>query len=543
MYENDAYQQRNANGFMNGKKINSSSSKLIKGIKGGPETMDNSYDINDRINEQKYVKLDFTSINKFGLNGMGNEDDGIIIIKDDTNNVKRKDNYENDKNSSYFEKMKLYENSNMDEENKSLDSGNNIAKKKRFSLFNDNNNNNLSIKSSSDETNSPNIISKNTTIINQIYSKANSLKSNDKMKTSSSFNKSDDIKNNTEDLKLIKESTSLLNNNDQHIDEGLLTTADKNENKLDTTSSSESLLNDATSFMQNKMVTFGNMTISNNRGGKIVQQSISTLNTTATNTTASTSASSNTSATSPTSSSSSTTNDELSNNSSSAAEICNIINSNHQSGNSTASEYSFINRKSIAKFSNVNKNHNHAIRSPRRFVNTATTANSLISPSLSPMGKSNYRFTPSLINSNNSSMNLISSDLMENKYLNKLCEEIEVSLNVDCECADDYSSNDFSGDYSFDAVEPNSPTTITNSNKNIRQIINNNSNNDSNNVNISHFTELRKNFEQNIKNQLRSVNNNNNNNNNHDTNGKAKSNQNNQDNQNLHIKNHFGVLV
>ena len=539
MYENDAYQQRNANGFMNGKKISSNSSKLIKGIKGaGPDTMDDSYGINDRINEQKYVKLDFTSINKFGLNGLGNEDDGIIIIKDDNNNVKRKDNYEYDKSSNHFEKVKLYENSsNLDEENnKSLDNG---SKKKRLSLFNDNNN--MSIKSSSDETSSQNLPSTNKALMNQLYSKSNSVKSNDKsIKNSLSFSKSDDIKNNSEDHKQIKESTSLLNNNDQQISEGLLTTADKNDTKLDTTSSSESLLNDATSFMQNKMVTFGNMTITNHRGNKIVQQSISTLNTTATNITASTTASSNNSATSPSSSSSSTTNDELSNNSSSAAEICNIINSNNQSGNSTASEYSFINRKSIAKFSNVN-NHN-TIRSPRRFVNTTTTANSLISPSLSPMGKSNYRFTPSLINSNNSSMNRISSDLMENKYLNKLCEEIEVSLNVDCECADDYSSNDFSGDYSFDAVEPNSPKTINNSNKNSRQIINN-SNIDSNNVNISHFTELRKNFEQNIKNQLKSVNNNSNNNqNNYENNGKTK-NGNNNDNQNLHIKNHFGVLV
>ena len=42
------------------------------------------------------------------------------------------------------------------------------------------------------------------------------------------------------------------------------------------------------------------------------------------------------------------------------------------------------------------------------------------------------------------------TDILETKFLNKLCEDIEVSLNVDCECADDYSSNDFSGDYSFD---------------------------------------------------------------------------------------------
>ena len=64
MYENDAYQQRNTNGFINGKKISSNSSKLIKGIKGaGPDIMDNSFGINDRINEQKYVKLDFFVLN------------------------------------------------------------------------------------------------------------------------------------------------------------------------------------------------------------------------------------------------------------------------------------------------------------------------------------------------------------------------------------------------------------------------------------------------------------------------------------------------
>lgn len=42
------------------------------------------------------------------------------------------------------------------------------------------------------------------------------------------------------------------------------------------------------------------------------------------------------------------------------------------------------------------------------------------------------------------------SDIIESRFLNKLCEDIEVSLNVDCDCADDYSINDFSGDYSFD---------------------------------------------------------------------------------------------
>ncbi len=34
-----------------------------------------------------------------------------------------------------------------------------------------------------------------------------------------------------------------------------------------------------------------------------------------------------------------------------------------------------------------------------------------------------------------------------------------MSLNVDCECADDYSSNDFSGDYSFDNELIKTPMT------------------------------------------------------------------------------------
>lgn len=52
------------------------------------------------------------------------------------------------------------------------------------------------------------------------------------------------------------------------------------------------------------------------------------------------------------------------------------------------------------------------------------------------------------------------SDVMETKFLNKLCEDIEVSLNVDCECADDYSSNDFSGDYSFDNEQIKTPLSV-----------------------------------------------------------------------------------
>ena len=52
------------------------------------------------------------------------------------------------------------------------------------------------------------------------------------------------------------------------------------------------------------------------------------------------------------------------------------------------------------------------------------------------------------------------TDNFETRYLNKLCEDVEVSLNVDCECADDYSSNDFSGDYSFDNNNDFKPYSI-----------------------------------------------------------------------------------
>lgn len=62
--------------------------------------------------------------------------------------------------------------------------------------------------------------------------------------------------------------------------------------------------------------------------------------------------------------------------------------------------------------------------------------------------------------SNLKANNNFSSDILETKFLNKLCEDIEVSLNVDCECADDYSSNDFSGDYSFDNELLKTPLSI-----------------------------------------------------------------------------------
>ena len=105
----------------------------------------------------------------------------------------------------------------------------------------------------------------------------------------------------------------------------------------------------------------------------------------------------------------------------------------------------------------------HTFRTPRCFIqnNTSNECNTSNKNSSSVLPKP----PPSLLESSGSFTNGFStndriSDSLDAKFLNKLCEEIEVSLNVDCECADDYSSNDFSGDYSFDHELKSSPMPI-----------------------------------------------------------------------------------
>jgi hypothetical protein len=534
--------------------------------------------LNDRINEQKYVKLDFTSINKFGFNDLNNDENGggIIIIKDENatptpikkNTSQNEDeDYEMEMEKPTFgyldEKLKLndFDDSfpNHYENNvNSFESEKKFSNKrfKKFSLFNDANNN------------GPNASESDKKAFNLLYSKPNQLKSSNKknldkmMKKSSSFNKSSDSSttNSINDIKQEKESLFLVNqpnNSKEKTDDFLLTKIDDNSTKLD--SSSNSSLNEASTLIQNKMVTFGQMSINTgtnrSNNNKKIQQSITTINTTS-NITASTSAtgstSTNVSATSPTASSN---NDEFSNNSS--TEIGNLT-----STSNTATKYSYVkkikNNFSFHVNNDIDSRNNKdmsIIRSPKRFINS-TSSNKVVGTTASPKLSNYNQLTPSLVNSNSSSMNRISSDLVENKYLNKLCEEIEVSLNVDCECADDYSSNDFSGDYSFD-TGPRSPGYLQHTNgvyranpKPINSDIYNNQNSQTNkdqqqpasnnNVNISHFTELRKNFEQNIKNQLRGHSNGTNN---HETNNNNKGKNSGENNQNLHIKNHFGVLV
>ena len=95
--------------------------------------------------------------------------------------------------------------------------------------------------------------------------------------------------------------------------------------------------------------------------------------------------------------------------------------------------------------SNGDTAHQTNFRSPRCFIGNAANSSQPMAKAPQSLLESSGSFTNGF-----SSTNDKISDSLDAKFLNKLCEEIEVSLNVDCECADDYSSNDFSGDYSFD---------------------------------------------------------------------------------------------
>lgn len=209
------------------------------------------------------------------------------------------------------------------------------------------------------------------------------------------------------------------------------------------------------------MVTFGNNGTNSMRKSSKTNQSIATIETNTTNTTVTTSASASSSTTSPTSSSSDSASNSPLNKLSVSDQSFNTIQTN-----------SFVlppppqRPSNLSTFTNLNQ-----FRSPRQVVNNLK----LPSPPGSPKPASAF---------------LTSQESFETKFLNKLCEEIEVSLNVDCECADDYSVNDFSGDYSFDNSLKSPVLVKTNLPKQ----------NANYGVNSSNLIELRKNFEQNVKN-------------------------------------------
>ena len=210
----------------------------------------------------------------------------------------------------------------------------------------------------------------------------------------------------------MKESVPLYDNHDVDISSGLLTTV------LNQTSS---ILSDS-----NKMVTFG----TNPR--KFTNQHNLSGSASVTST--------NASSTSP---ATSTTNND--------SEYTNNTPDNLSDSTNPEQSFSLIKPK-LSTFSNNSPYHQKNEIYANHF--TPHNSNRLESVSRSKIGEKNDKLPPlpTSINKNSYSKpnSNFSSDILETKFLNKLCEDIEVSLNVDCECADDYSSNDFSGDYSFD---------------------------------------------------------------------------------------------
>lgn len=312
--------------------------------------------------------------------------------------------------------------------------------------------------------------------VNNIVGGAGSTIRNVHVKKSISFNKSTNSHSNsntagdtTDDN---AESAPLFMSNKN----GLLTTVlDSSSSNSETTKTSSSFGVNDTNFIS-KMVTFGSSNKSNNNYSSIpndciasntmrrnskINQSITTLTTQTTNAnttstviqsttntntnTSSSSSSTGTSTVSSTSPTASSTNNDLDlsandmplNNALTVSDQSFNIHQRDSSGSSCASGSSNgpIQTQRPNKLSTFDN-----YRSPKRFIGSTTTN---VGGSLKPVSfMSNISSSPAA--------GTKFSDIIESRFLNKLCEDIEVSLNVDCECADDYSMNDFSGDYSFD---------------------------------------------------------------------------------------------
>ncbi len=246
---------------------------------------------------------------------------------------------------------------------------------------------------------------------------------------------------------------------------GLLTTVDQiksNNHEVDSSSNSVSTLNEPNLIMHNKMVTFssgitnGNGVIGaeqNTVNSKCQSKIYSSVNLNKfknqSNTTLTTSTHNNSISTATTSASSSST--AASSTSPTVSSIGSPPNEeeliiNNHSNNLTVSDVQNDYNKNQTRpvmmskfttFGSTNNPNSNSYKSPKKFINgtgLSLPPNSLPSSVLYSNGIQN-EFT----------------DNFESRYLNKLCEDIEVSLNVDSEVVDDdYSSNDFSGDYSFD---------------------------------------------------------------------------------------------
>ncbi len=340
-------------------------------------------------------------------------------------------------------------------------------------------------------------------------------KNSTKMKKSISFTKSTGQHNvtgldDTLPVDLHKETAPFFSK-EKPISSSLLTTVASNTKLIQRSSklSSNSISSLAESSIlpsANKMVTFGNnnSSLTNNIMRKYPKsnQSLTTLTTAIVSTTTTTT-------TTERSQSNSDNSQDLSNNTSTTSPTC-------SSGNND-SEY-------LANSPGLNNNNSDLTSNSQSFT-LHSDSSSLMLPKLNTFlpSNSNKKLNEAQNSSVNKFLNVSSSlsaspqspthnvnnrksnELIESKFLNKLCEEIEVSLNVDCECADDYSSNDFSGDYSFDNDLSNvlKVTNSSNHNNNINKTqMFSNGNNAINKTNVNYLTDLRKNFELNIK-QLR----------------------------------------
>jgi trimeric autotransporter adhesin len=149
-----------------------------------------------------------------------------------------------------------------------------------------------------------------------------------------------------------------------------------------------------------------------------------------------------------------------------------IVNDDHSAGlmngaaHSSLTTTSLIRQPKLSTFSTIKRNTSAAaMQNGHVKTNYDNLIDSAAAASLQPARMGSYSSTASQCvtlsidghynhsspsSTPNEKQNSKLIDLLETRFLNKLCEDIEVSLNVDCECADDYSSNDFSGDYSFD---------------------------------------------------------------------------------------------
>ncbi len=457
--------------------------KLIKGIK---VSNDSSYDINDHIKDVKLLKQN--ELKKPYVNGTLN---GAYDKKRD---------YYTEYTKNYQQQQQQIARQ-LDERKNKFKSTSTLPTKSMIGKYEvkDLSVSNLKTHAAHsynqfEKLNNGLVINNDKSLSNTMINEKNSLK----MKKSISFTKSTQQSIlNIDDSNLIKETTPLFKDN-KTTTSSLLTAVTSNTKLISRSSklSSNSVnsLNDTNILPSNKMVTFGNSN-TNNSIRKYPNQSITTL-TTAIVSTSTTTARSNsesndisndTTTTSPTCSSANNDSESLEN---SPVIINNILNNSDLT--STSQSFTLNSDSSIADrtprlstFSSNKKlnentiiNGNHR-KSPQRFLDK-----------LPPLPTNTMSQSPK-----NQSRNK-SEEYLEGKFLNKLCEEIEVSLNVDC-VTDDYSSNDFSGDYSFDNdLVCRTPNLVNSSNK--TQIYSNGIGTNK----YNHLTDLRKNFELNIK-QLR----------------------------------------